>query len=453
MFFQLFLPFFQVAPQAFRRFGEGKAKGFTRNMDSDIVVPSEVATRDARHAMPQAGDVHNDVEVLLELSDGKEPSKEDRESILQKNFYEQQNSMVEAVNRGHKEGKHTWHAKRYEHRPLKMMGVLKESYKGLGKAERLELADFSAAEARKVDISDIPKEFDWGNVNGKNFVPGVRDQKCGSCYAFATRDMMEARTSILNKKPLEKMSVQSVLSCNAYSQGCAGGFPYTVAKFYQDVGAASDVDQPSNADSHLGEGSNSGTKPDKIKCDTKAKPMARAWSYKYVGGFYGATNHKSMLRDIYDHGPLAVCFEVSLGFGNYHGGIFKQADSLPIQDHYGRVNHAVLITGFGETKEGQKYWKVKNSWGVNWGDAGFFKIERGTNQLNMENDAVAVYPSDGPTMNTPVKMSLMESHGKMLLGEEEERHTALWREEVGDTQNKDRPEVFGLGNSLFKWMR
>lgn len=39
------------------------------------------------------------------------------------------------------------------------------------------------------------------------------------------------------------------------------------------------------------------------------------------------------------------------------------------------LRHAVLIVGFGEEK-GRKYWKVKNSWGENWGSSGFFKIVR-----------------------------------------------------------------------------
>merc|ERR1712002_156369 len=39
------------------------------------------------------------------------------------------------------------------------------------------------------------------------------------------------------------------------------------------------------------------------------------------------------------------------------------------------LRHAVVIVGFGEEK-GQKYWKVKNSWGENWGSSGFFKIVR-----------------------------------------------------------------------------
>ena len=39
------------------------------------------------------------------------------------------------------------------------------------------------------------------------------------------------------------------------------------------------------------------------------------------------------------------------------------------------LRHAVVIVGFGE-EQGRKYWKVKNSWGENWGSSGFFKISR-----------------------------------------------------------------------------
>jgi C1A family cysteine protease len=39
----------------------------------------------------------------------------------------------------------------------------------------------------KIASKDIPKNFDWRNVNSKNFVPKVRNQQsCGSCYTFAS---------------------------------------------------------------------------------------------------------------------------------------------------------------------------------------------------------------------------------------------------------------------------
>jgi cathepsin C len=433
-----------VAPQKYRRFGDGKSKGFKRNEDGDIVAPSR-STRGhtARHAMPtdeeQNDDQYNEEnEELLQVESGGS-----RDEIRgHHNFYHDQAKVVDAVNAGHRRGDHTWHAIDYPARPISKMGTVRHPYKGLGEeGENMQLLDeissFRKNAAAKVDVSDIPQSFDWAKQKG--IVPEVRDQKCGSCYAFSTLDMMESRMRILTKnKNKRPMSYQSVLSCNRYSQGCKGGFPYTVAKFHQDVGVVSEKDQPSVYD-WSGRGSRSMKDPDQVKCVKKAKPMARAWKYKYIGGFYGATNEKAMRRDLFDHGPLAVCFQVGLGFGNYKGGIFRQEAALPRQNHFGRVNHAVLITGYGETKSGHKYWVVKNSWGKHWGENGYFKIERGTNQLNIEGDAVGAYPSEGPTMQTKNKMSLRTSHGKEVLREaarEEELQAVGESSKEGEKQSK-----------------
>merc|ERR1711988_219595 len=45
----------KVAPQAFRRFGEGKSLGFKRDRGGDIVAPkADASGKEARHAMPTA---------------------------------------------------------------------------------------------------------------------------------------------------------------------------------------------------------------------------------------------------------------------------------------------------------------------------------------------------------------------------------------------------------------
>lgn len=42
------------------------------------------------------------------------------------------------------------------------------------------------------------------------------------------------------------------------------------------------------------------------------------------------------------------------------------------------MNHAVLAVGYG-VDNGTPYWLIKNSWGAEWGDNGYFKMEMGKN--------------------------------------------------------------------------
>jgi len=59
------------------------------------------------------------------------------------------------------------------------------------------------------------------------------------------------------------------------------------------------------------------------------------------------------------------------------------------------TTHAVVIIGWGESKEHGKYWIVKNSWGKNWGENDYFRIERGTNAHAIESKPVGVLPEVG----------------------------------------------------------
>lgn len=51
--------------------------------------------------------------------------------------------------------------------------------------------------------------------------------------------------------------------------------------------------------------------------------------------------------------------------------------------------HAVAFVGYGE-ENGVKYWTIRNSWGPEWGEKGYFRILRGTNECGIEEECLIV---------------------------------------------------------------
>ncbi|GFY38191.1 dipeptidyl peptidase 1 [Trichonephila inaurata madagascariensis] len=228
-------------------------------------------------------------------------------------------------------------------------------------------------------FDSLPQEFDWRNVSGVNYVSPIRDQGgCGSCYAFSSMAMLESRLRIqTNNKVQVVFSPQDIVGCSKYSQGCSGGFPYLIAgKYAQDFGVVAEECFPYEY------------KDD--SCREKKCKRYYVADYKYVGGFYGGCNEDLMKMELVQNGPIAVSFEVYDDFSSYEGGIYHHTGIQYRFNPFSITNHAVLAVGYGyDKKTGEKYWIVKNSWGSSWGENGYFRIRRGTNECGIESIAVA----------------------------------------------------------------
>ena len=58
---------------------------------------------------------------------------------------------------------------------------------------------------------------------------------------------------------------------------------------------------------------------------------------------------------------------------SYSGGIFSSTRLAPCKT---KPNHFMLLVGYGSDGKKQNFWKLKNSWGVSWGQQGYLYIAR-----------------------------------------------------------------------------
>ena len=299
--------------------------------------------------------------------------------VYENKLYKKNSDLVQQINKAQS----SWAATHYEifegkkiSELVKMAGGKKSLILGKPKPAPVDEKTLELA-------SKLPDSFDWRNVNGVSYVSPIRNQgSCGSCYAFASMAMSEARLRIYSNNTQQTVfSTQDIVECSQYSQGCDGGFPYLVGgKYAEDYGLVEEQCNPYRGVDG--------------KCNTKTCPRKYSTKYNYIGGFYGACNEASMKVELVNNGPIAVSFEVYDDFLNYKAGVYhhtflKDNKNFPFNP-FELTNHVVIIVGYGTDKNTKEpYWLVKNSWGTSWGEEGFFRIRRGTDECAIESIAVA----------------------------------------------------------------
>ena len=242
-----------------------------------------------------------------------------------------------------------------------------------------------------INIDEIALNWDWRNVGGKNYITDVRRQgDCGSCYVIATIGALESRLRIkTNLKDQTLFSVQFPVSCGLYTEGCQGGYPVLLGKFFNQFEILPQSCMENYTET-TGKCHNF--------CDyTKNQKKYFVNKFGYLGNYYGATTEELMMKELRANGPILGNIVCPLSFTFYSSGIYsslgnpsKNSDKKPNQStirsrglEYEQVDHSTLIVGYGE-EDGVKYWICMNSWGKDWGEQGFYRILRGENESNIE---------------------------------------------------------------------
>jgi len=270
------------------------------------------------------------------------------------------------------------------------------------------------------ELMELPEEFDWRTDARAANCPSlkeIRDQaNCGSCWAFGSVEAMTDRICIASQgKETVHLSAEDVTSCcHLGDMGCNGGIPSTVYSYYQSTGI---VDGGNFGDKSMcysyqlqpcAHHTNSTKYPN---CDGDTKTPACANSCVDDGKSWASSKHhgeggysvcqqgvgkncaEAMQQEIYKNGPITGMFFVHQSFTAYKSGVYK-AGWFWKDPMLG--GHAIKILGWG-VENGTPYWLVANSWNEDWGMQGFFKIERGTNQCQIENAII----NGGPVAGMP----------------------------------------------------
>ncbi|XP_059205363.1 procathepsin L-like [Centropristis striata] len=214
----------------------------------------------------------------------------------------------------------------------------------------------------------MPKSVDW-RKNG--MVGPVRNQgMCGSCWAFSTMGALEAQMR-RQTGALVTLSPQNLVDCSASNHGCRGGY---LSAAFRYVIRNQGVDSENFYPYETRDG----------PCRYSVEGMAG-----YCSDFHDVPpgNERALQAAVATVGPISVAVNAMLqSFHFYKGGLYNEPNCDP-----NHRNHAVLLVGYG-SEDGQDFWIVKNSWGVEWGEGGYIRIVRNRNNL-CGIASNAVYPS------------------------------------------------------------
>jgi C1A family cysteine protease len=214
--------------------------------------------------------------------------------------------------------------------------------------------------------------FDWRDYN---VVTPVKNQgQCGSCWAFATTANAESVWAIHNNELLT-LSEQYVVDCafgpQYLNMGCYGGNMDSAFKFMIQNRQCLDVEYPYV----------SGQTERKGKCHSCDEVT------QFNKCFDVEPRNQLALKAAVMQNPVVIGIEAdTYYFQSYSSGIITS----PLCGD--TIDHAVEIVGFG-VDNGTKYWSVRNSWGKDWGESGYFRILRTDSQDDAGICGLALEPS------------------------------------------------------------
>lgn len=225
---------------------------------------------------------------------------------------------------------------------------------------------------KKVSLSApataLPVNFDWSTggsfADAQTYITPVKNQgNCGSCWAFATTAALESYTLIKGGDSTCALgacdlSEQMLLTCSGAGNCQYGGYIDAASTYIRATGLPSESCYAYNPGSTVCAPSS--------YWESQVHKIDK-WAYVAVT----SPTVDALKNALAAYGPLVTTMDVYSDFYYYYkSGVYSYTSG----NYVG--SHAILIVGYEDNSAypGGGYFRVKNSWGTSWGEAGFFRI-------------------------------------------------------------------------------
>jgi len=244
--------------------------------------------------------------------------------------------------------------------------------KGASKIERMLGESKTTSYSQPLDfqmkeLSSLPESVDWsaeGHVN-----PTIPQQGgCGSCWTFALTATVESHLSIATNEPPLSLSEQSVLQCTPNPDhcggtgGCEGSTVEIGLNYIADLTAKKEGGMYNLSDVPYSPSSTQSCED--VTKDSTASVGVTGWTQLPTNDL------KATLNAVAQRGPVAIAAAAG-DWALYEKGVFTPTSNDA------KVNHAILLVGYGIDEDtGEKYYKIRNSWGPGFGEEGYIRVLR-----------------------------------------------------------------------------
>ncbi len=242
-------------------------------------------------------------------------------------------------------------------------GLSVDEYKSLcGVIFPKEKLPSEVAPVRVFTETPLPAALDWRDKDGGDWTTPIRDQlACGSCWAFGSIAALESQINIAANEPAIDVDLSEQFLLSYSGGGCDGWDQDSTMDFLRDAGTVDETSLPYQANDAIPGGT--------------ALPFVggRKWNLESWGWVSLGTPTPDEIKAYLQERPLVTAFDVYEDFRYYTGGVYEHVEGEKVG------GHMVSIVGWNDDDE---CWIVKNSWGTDWGENGFFRIKWGECEID-----------------------------------------------------------------------